>query len=138
MKNTRTTPSFWRKYRAWMIGGGILLLAGIGLVLHARGKDGEQGFSAPTSRKPSSSGGFCTSRDYPLDYGTCHSDVALLQRGLKLLGANLGGYGPGKEGVDGKFGKMTREAALRFLGKASFSRADVDRARQLLQGRRLT
>src|SRR5690606_15985582 len=73
-----------------------------------------------------SSTGFCKSRDYPLEYGTCHKDVEVLQRYLKVrYKANLGTYGKNKDGIDGMFGGATKNAALAHLKRTSFSRADI-------------
>lgn len=67
----------------------------------------------------------CESRSYPLAYGTCHPDVAILQRHLKNLKADLGTSGTQRNGVDGKFGTMTERAAKAKLGQISFSKADI-------------
>ena len=42
------------------------------------------------------------------------SDVAMLQKKLKAAGADLGPYGPAKDGIDGMMGPYTRKAAEQF------------------------
>lgn len=67
-----------------------------------------------------------TNKGYPLRYGTYHPDVAVLQRYLKATyNANLGSYGKNKDGVDGKFGNATKNAALKHLKKQVFTEKDI-------------
>jgi len=40
--------------------------------------------------------------------------IMKMQRDLKAAGANLGTYGPDKDGVDGKIGKFTRDAMAKY------------------------
>jgi uncharacterized protein YgiM (DUF1202 family) len=50
--------------------------------------------------------------------------VGELQGLLKALGHDLGAYGPGKDGIDGDYGNMTRAAVRAFEGAAGISPAD--------------
>jgi LPXTG-motif cell wall-anchored protein len=68
----------------------------------------------------------CTNTGYPLGYGTCHADVELLQRYLKIYNEDLGRSGKDKDGVDGKFGSKTVKAARKRLGKDAFTKEDIE------------
>ena len=82
--------------------------------------------ASSTHHRPGSTKPFrCVSRSYPLQFGTCHPDVMVLQRYLKSLKANLASSGSKRDGVDGKFGSMTQKAAMGKLGKSSFSSTDI-------------
>lgn len=67
----------------------------------------------------------CISTAYPLEVGTCHKDVKLLQQYLLQKGGKLGTSGGKRNGVDGQFGEKTRKAAAHLLGKVSFSKTDL-------------
>lgn len=116
------------------LAGGIVLVAVAAIAVwqvskrRKRPVGGGMGASVAAMGRPATRGrgGFaCTSRSYPLAYGTCHPDVAALQRYLKGKGASLGSTGPRRDGVDGQFGTKTEAAAKRFLGKASLGQKDM-------------
>ena len=117
-----------------IIGGVALLVVGAGVgayFLYKRKKETGSYFGGSTTsgsgggRK--SSGFSCTSTDYPLSYGTCHPDVGILQKYLKkVYKADLGTYGKNKDGIDSKFGKITKEAAMKHLKKLAFTQKDID------------
>lgn len=68
----------------------------------------------------------CVSRSYPLNYGTCHPDVEVLQKYLlSSFKEDLGKSGRNKDGADGMFGNKTKQAAKRRLGKESFTSSDI-------------
>ncbi|MEY4572188.1 MAG: hypothetical protein RLZ10_1414, partial [Bacteroidota bacterium] len=46
----------------------------------------------------------------PLQFGDRGDKVIELQNRLKSLGVNLGTSGPNKDGVDGRFGNLTKKA----------------------------
>ena len=112
----------------WTAGG--LLIAGAivsGWYFLFYKKD-EESESYPASNSSSgTTSSFCKSRSYPLEHGTCHSDVKLLQQELKDRGYNkLGTSGENKDGVDGMFGTKTETGALAYFGKKSFTKRDID------------
>ena len=81
--------------------------------------------TASRSRK-SSSGFSCKSNTYPLQYGTCNSDVGILQRYLKIKhNAHLGSYGKNHDGIDNKFGKITQNAVRKHLHQEVFTKTDI-------------
>lgn len=143
-RKTASTSSTSRKLekKDWFIiaGASLVILAGGGyaLYLYFKGKKEQNasyyGSSATSGKKPSgggsssgSSSGFkCTSTGYPLKYGTCHPDVGVVQTFLKKVHkAELGTFGKNKDGVDEKFGQVTRQAALKYLKKESFTQQEV-------------
>ena len=76
----------------------------------------------------------CSSTTYPLNYGTCHKDVAILQEYLKkVFNANLGNYGPNRDGVDAKFGSTTLLAAQKHLNRSAFSKPQIQGLRASLK-----
>ena len=79
-----------------------------------------------TSRPRSTSSGWCKSTSYPLSYGNCHPDVKWLQGYLiSKFGADLGNYGPQRNGVDGKFGSKTEQALKKHLGKTVITQQHI-------------
>lgn len=122
-----------------LIGGIFLFLGGFALYAHLtskKGDDEERDASATSANNfaASSDAGFkCLSTSYPLQLGTCHSDVAIVQRYLKKLGAVLGNTGKNKDGVDGRFGPKTLEATKQYLNKEIFNIQDVQNIRKQLQ-----
>ena len=75
---------------------------------------------------PTRSGFVCNNKGYPLKYGTCNEEVRVLQSYLKkMYQADLGTSGAGRNGVDGKFGMATKNAAIQFLGKSIFTPKDI-------------
>ena len=117
------------KNKAILIVGSLLVVSGLGFGVwyYLKRRKNKKEFvankSKGTPRKPAEFK--CTSRSYPLNYGTCHKDVKTLQRYLKTMGTNLGNYGKYKNGIDGRFGKLTRQAAQDKLQKESFSKIDI-------------
>ena len=108
------------------IGGGIAVAAAIGAgIWYYRKRRSTAGDYNETSIAGKSSGFQCKSTAYPLTFGTCHSDVKILQRALKKKGADLGKTGSTGDGVDGQFGNLTRVNAKKYLGKESFSQTDI-------------
>lgn len=53
----------------------------------------------------------------PLKVGDRGDKVIELQNKLKSLGANLGNGGPNKNGVDGRFGELTKKAIISVQGR---------------------
>ena len=135
MENTH--PTFFEQYKYHLIGGGIVLATVIGIVIwqvRKRNKPKVWTSNVPPTVPPApvrgaGVGGFCQSRDYPLRYGSCHPDVTVLQTALKALGVNLGTFGPNRDGIDGKFGRVTENAVLSRIGKKVVSEADMDRVK---------
>lgn len=135
----------------WLILGGLtLVLGGVGYWYYRKRKKQQEGFQMGIGNTNStlgvvSSGGSsssstgitrpsrfrCTSSSYPLQYGTCHRDVKVLQAYLlKIYKAAIGASGRNKDGVDGMFGNKTSRAAKKHLGKASFSKEDIEGMRK--------
>lgn len=86
---------------------------------------GNSSSSSSSSTRPSRFR--CSSSSYPLQYGTCHRDVKVLQSYLsKVYKADLGRSGRNKDGVDGMFGNKTNRAAKKHLQKTSFSKQDIE------------
>lgn len=76
----------------------------------------------------------CNSSKYPLQYGTCHRDVKILQSYLsKIYKADLGRSGRSRDGVDGMFGNKTSRAAKKHLQRTSFSKQDIDGMRTAIK-----
>ncbi len=116
--------------------GGVLMVGLMGfvtwLVIKNRKKKDGKTFSKSdtgkaTLRASFGGGGFkCTrTSGYPLEYGTCSPEVAVLQRYLLKKGAALGSTGPGRNGVDGRFGKKTESALDKIMGKKSIGREEM-------------
>ena len=124
----KVKPQGMDKKKLFIIGGvALLVLTGGGYAIYyfrKKKKDTGSYLGGSTGRK---SGGFsCTSKSYPLSFGTCHPDVGVLQRYLiKTYKADLGSYGKNKDGVDEMFGKLTKDAALKYLKKESFTEKDI-------------
>ena len=131
---------FIQQYRYPLLGGGLLLATsiGVGIYLHRRKKKKQRPVvaTAPGTlarSTPPASSGFCKSYSYPLGHGNCHPDVKTLQAALLALGADLGGYGPKRDGVDGKFGDKTLAALRAKTGKSSVTSGDMQRLQALLK-----
>mgnify|MGYP001197746279 CR=1 FL=1 len=139
MKTTKNTLT--EDQQLWLvIGVTTLVLGGVGYwyYRHRKGKeemlffstdDNPQTTTATKNTKPVtvSSRFRCSSRSYPLSYGTCHKDVEVLQAYLKnIYKAELGSSGKANDGVDGMFGNKTNKAAKLHLGKTSFARQDIE------------
>lgn len=134
-KKTATKPKGKGNKKVIIIGGIALLVAGAGYGVYyllKRKKETGSYFGGSSTSSSSggggrSSGGFsCSSKDYPLSYGTCHPDVGILQKYLKkMYKADLGSFGANRDGVDEQFGKVTKSAALKHLKKVSFTQKDI-------------
>ena len=132
-----TQPTFIQQYRYHLIGGGLILATAVGITIwlvRRKRKQKVQSWAntstpSPTPARTNTGTGFCKSRDYPLGYGNCHPDVIILQTALKALGANLGTYGPNRDGIDGKFGKVTLQAVQSRFGKTIVTREDMEKVK---------
>lgn len=122
MENKKTNLP---KALGWVSAG--LAVVGIAWLLFFKDKDKNLLESMRSAASSFGSGFKCTSKEYPLNYGTCHPDVAKLQRYLKMKGADLGDGGPNKDGADGKFGKTTRKEAIRLLRSDQFGKSFIDK-----------
>lgn len=116
--SSTTTP------KGWIItAGALIVLAGAGVTYYVirtrKQKKANRQMLASGGSTPKGAGRFrCTSTGYPLNYGTCHPDVGVLQRYLgKTFGATLV--------TDNKFGNNTRQAALTHLKKDQFDTKDL-------------
>ena len=133
---------FFKRDNPWLwYGLGTLVLLGIGGVVYAKkqrakkqGYDASaKGYVGPKGNTSAKSGGFeCSNRSYPLSYGTCHDDVAVLQRYLISFGKNLGSSGANGDGIDARFGRLTLLAAKEQLGKERFTKEDIQSYRKAL------
>jgi len=108
-----------------LIAGLLLTGAGVFTLILKRRKTIKKKSSSLDSRVLPSGPFRCQRSGYPLQFGVCDPRVKILQRYLKKLGAPLGSYGPKKDGVDGRFGKLTHYQAKRLLGKVSFTEQDM-------------
>ena len=132
--------TFFEQYRYHLIGAGVFLAALTGVIIwqvRERRKSRTSLPVAPPDTRPvssrSSPSGFCQHQDYPLRYGSCHPDVRPLQRALKYLGADLGNFGPHRDGIDGKFGNKTLAALKAKFGRDSVSQTDMARVQATLR-----
>ena len=126
------TCEFYTKHKLLLISGGVVLvIAGVSWYVYQQQKEKQKYTTALTTLNPKKSkqatpGKFvCTSSAYPLAYGTCHKDVFTLQKFLRLQGARLGTSGKKRDGVDGKFGKLTKSASLKYLKKSIIHQKDI-------------
>ena len=140
MKTTKNTLT--EDQKLWLvIGVTTLVLGGVGYwyYRHRKGKEEILFFSTDDNTQTTttitkdtkpvtvSSRFRCSSRSYPLSYGTCHKDVEVLQAYLKnIYKAELGSSGKANDGVDGMFGNKTNKAAKLHLGKNSFAKKDIE------------
>jgi peptidoglycan hydrolase-like protein with peptidoglycan-binding domain len=111
--------------------GGILLSVGsLALIGYFVGKAKKSDGETVGSQK---TGTFkCLSNNYPLQFGTCHPDVKVLQQYLKKMGANIGSFGKNKDGIDGEFGTMTQMASSKYLNKETFNSMEIQAMRKQL------
>lgn len=140
--NKKTIPTIDKTTNKMIwIGGTVIILIGAGVTIwYVRKKKKEQiAFETPedspapvipaslTKRKIATTPRFkCASRSYPLNYGTCHPDVEVLQKYLvSSFKEDLGRSGRNKDGTDGMIGNKTKQAAKRRLGKESFTSSDI-------------
>ena len=128
--NTKAKSQGKNNKKLFIIGGVALLVlagAGYGYYFFRKRKKETGSYLGGLTSGGKKSGGFgCSSKSYPLSFGTCHPDVGILQRYLKkTYKADLGSYGNNKDGVDEMFGKLTKDAALKYLKKESFTEKDI-------------
>ena len=116
----------------WIIGIVLITTASIGYLLYRTIQKRKKGMVLTHSKRSGKSGsirqssGFaCISSSYPLQVGTCHKDIKILQEYLLKKGSRLGNTGRKRNGVDGQFGEKTRKAAFQHLAKTSFSEQDI-------------
>ena len=119
----------------WIAITGIVILGGAAYLWYRKRKENNEDLmlldtaDATSERTPKTvvrSRFRCTNTGYPLGYGTCHKDVELLQRYLKIYNEDLGRSGKDKDGVDGQFGSKTVKAARKRLGKDAFTKEDIE------------
>ncbi|WP_024772897.1 peptidoglycan-binding domain-containing protein [Aquimarina macrocephali] len=119
----------------WIAITGIVILGGAAYLWYRKRKENNEDLmlldtaDATSERTPKTvvrSRFRCANTQYPLEYGTCHADVELLQRYLKIYNEDLGRSGKNKDGVDGKFGSKTVKAARKRLGKDAFTKEDIE------------
>lgn len=123
---------FKRRYKQFGLGIGITCIAA-GLIFawkNTKKRKTLESKEAPLKGRNITPTFRCTSTNYPLSYGTCHPDIKIIQRYLKLLGADLGSYGKG--GIDGRFGSLTLKAAQTKLGKSSFDQTAIRQLKERL------
>jgi hypothetical protein len=125
-----------------IVGVAILICFTVAIVAHATSTEEETTpGDSDNNRKPETKASLvnafrsgqqfrCLSKKYPLTLGNCNPDVAILQRHLKRLGADLGTTGKQRDGVDGNFGPLTQAAALNHLGKDTFTPQDINTLRK--------
>jgi len=58
-------------------------------------------------------------------FGSQGKYVRDLQEYLLSKGANLGKTGDNNDGIDGDFGKLTKEASLKYLNKETFTVKEI-------------
>ena len=134
---TSVKKNFWADNKKLIVISAGILATGIGLALwyrHRRRKKGKAVANVLSATKRRPVGFRCTSKSYPLEFGTCHPDVKILQRYLKqTFKENLGRTGRNRDGIDGQFGNLTRNAARKRLGKESFTFADIQGMKRALK-----
>ena len=141
-------PNFFTKNKDLLIAGSaIVLLAGAGVTWYYLKKKKEKlvnsnsvstgltSMSNPTPRRANTRAlsPISSKTVYPIQYGSRHADVKILQRYLKIYKMDLGSSGPKKDGVDGIFGPKTARAAKKQLGKSIFKTSDIDGMRRTLK-----
>lgn len=125
---------FWGNNKVWLRPLLIFLPIGVIWALWQKRKfiGGDTLKEKLLGRSDLQSGGFaCKSNSYPLQIGTCHKDVEILQGYLKSRKQNLGTSGKNRDGVDGQFGALTRDAAKKVLGKESFTSQDIAKLKKM-------
>ena len=113
---------FWEENNTWIVGlAGAAAIVGIGYFLLTRKKHPWEKTDDVFK---------CISKSYPLDYGTCHKDVGVLQKFLVSRGYDLGMSGRQANGVDNQFGMKTENAAKEEFGKISFTKSDINELKE--------
>lgn len=154
-KQAQIQPSFFTTYKTpLIIGGFIVVLAGIGITYYVMSKkkqkeEPQNPTYADTSvsiprvptryTPPYTPSGIKTSTATPtssskvlIKYGSRGSLVMVLQRYLKMFKEDLGRTGAKRDGVDGAFGPKTANAAKKRLGKTVFTAADIEKMKKAL------
>ena len=150
-KNIQVQPSFFQRNKMPILIGGVIVIIGGGALtyylLNKKKKKEEEKANSTTDfavSVPASNGGSFTPPYSPsrtrtssptrsgssktvIKRGSRGSLVRILQRYLKVLGADLGRYGAKRDGVDGVFGAKTLQAAKSKLGKTVFTKADIEK-----------
>ena len=116
--------NFWQKNKKHILTYGIVFLVAGALTTVVVLTSDKTRKPKP---KPKKTGGntansFCKYDDsFPLRYGSCGENVKAFQRMAKRKGADLGTSGDNKDGVDGKYGRKTKAAALKYYQTAAIS-----------------
>jgi hypothetical protein len=155
--NIQVQPSFFQRNKMPILIGSVIVIIGGGALtyylLNKKKKKEEEKASSTTDfavSVPTPNGGSFTPPYSPtrtrtssptrssssksvIKFGSRGSLVRILQRYLKVLGADLGRYGAKRDGVDGAFGAKTLKAAKSKLGKTAFTTADIEKMKQTLK-----
>lgn len=116
------------------IGFATLLLGGVAYWYYKKRKEKEAELFLPSADIPNGDVDTpvkvkrfrCASSTYPLEYGTCHRDVKVLQSYItKIHKDNIG--------IDGMYGNKTNKAAKKYLQKTSFTKQDINGMRTALK-----
>lgn len=148
MKNTskNTSTNFFEQNKDLIIAGSaIVVVAGAGFAWYyfKKKKENKQTISKNTITLPtqnrmpvisqrSSTPSKKVKLGYPLQFGSRHKDVKILQGYLKIYKEDLGRTGKKRDGVDGIFGSKTLRAAKKRLGKSVFTSKDIAGMRKAL------
>lgn len=127
MKEATQKDTFKIDNKKLLVGGGILLVAGIitGVIIYKKRKSKKLATQGYGGASGSGGSGFCKHGDsYPLKLHSCGKNVETLQKKLVALGIDIGDYGAKNNGVDGKYGKKTEAAVKKALGRSTFALAD--------------
>lgn len=142
--NKNTTPSFIKENKDLLIAGGaILVLASAGFAWYyvKKKKQSTDVNTASILEEKSVSNPISASTiqpvkksmQYEVKYGSKNEGVEILQRYLKIYKEDLGVSGANRDGIDGVFGPKTARAAKKRLGKAVFTKADIEAMRKTLK-----
>jgi len=107
------------KFSPWLIGSIVIGLATItGIVIYVVRKPKTGNFSNKTESGTNSTDSFkCQYKGYPVRYGSCGNEVKILQKHLNKQGASVD--------VDGRFGPLTKTAALKYLQSEKFGQSFI-------------
>jgi len=131
---------FQKNKEVFIIGGSIVVLAGVGFTWYYLKKKEERTNIASQSAKnprvttievPSSA--VDNTSSFRIRRGSRHPYVKILQRYLKMYKEDIGRSGANRDGVDGIFGPKTEKAAKNRLGKTVFTKKDIDGMRDALK-----
>ncbi|WP_010520476.1 peptidoglycan-binding domain-containing protein [Aquimarina agarivorans] len=142
---SKPKPNFFTEHKDLLIAGGtIVVLAGAGFTwyyLQKKKQPNSQRDIATITETPKSAihsiknvpSAVTRKSGYPLQYGSRHTDVKILQRYLKFYKEYLGTTGAKGDGVDGIFGPKTARAAKKRLGKSVFTQQDIEGMKRALK-----